>query len=535
VDAQIKKLHAANALAAKRTATKMQTGDAAADSSDPEAVEDAALKVKAKSACDHAKDMAAEVAAAGDAEKTAVVKTMAAKMCAKVNAVVQKQIRKLHAANALAVKKMAKKSAIANKLAKEAAAAEEAAVKDGKAKKAAAADKMAKKAAAAEKAAAGGGFRAAQARVEGAAHVSAHKDVKVQEDDAPAKAVGAMPAHVVEELKQGVESVEANEKRNKDEAEKACASAKAKIRDQEGDQSMQARKASIDIAMKFCHEGEESINKQEMQDGKVLGKIIKRTAQKYGLKAVKVGKASHAEDEHLGETPSSSDVSAERKLFDKTLGSEGIHVADKQGLTDAKNEALEKALHAKLGKAKARIDAQLAGQTKKVKAACEKAKNTVLTSNDSATRMAHLHKALKFCKKANAMLAQEKKQDYAVLKKVKNRVTKKFIINAHHKHLRTPAVVAASKKVDLKKEAAKEEGAMSAKVASMCAAMKTKAQAVKAAKREVAVQQATAFCKKARGLLAKQAAMNVAAMKSPAAKALSGHIAAVDLVLAELA
>merc|ERR1719502_173054 len=157
--------------------------------------------------------------------------------------------------------------------------------------------------------------------------------------------------------------------------------------------------------------------------------------------------------------------------------------------------------------------------------------------------MAHLDKALKFCKKAKKLLALEKKKDYAVLTKVKKKVMAKFTIGGPPKDQDKEDTSAANVDVGSTADDAikAKEDAMNAKVAVMCTQMKQKAETIHVYKpwmRKIAVEKAVRFCKKAKKLLAKQLSMDSAAKDQFSTKAITkqaalrSHMAKVDHALA---
>merc|ERR1711871_1067068 len=99
-----------------------------------------------------------------------------------------------------------------------------------------------------------------------------------------------------------------------------------------------------------------------------------------------------------------------------------MDINDKKGLHDAKTGEEKVELDKQIKTAKAGIDKHLEEEADDVHEACAKAKDQIKQldgKHQADERMAHLEKAIKFCKKANSVLAEEKKEDYGQLDKVK--------------------------------------------------------------------------------------------------------------------
>jgi hypothetical protein len=348
------------------------------------------------------------------------------------------------------------------------------------------------------------------------------------------KPIGKMPAKVANQLANEVHTVEESQVENEAKADALCAMAKKKVRDADGVSTADARSHGVEVALKFCHETRAQIAKQTAKDAQVLGKLAKHEAAKYGLKVVKM------KGGNSGEEP--SQVQAEKKLFSQTIGKDADFMTTKKGLKEAKNEAVHRALKKKLTQVKAKMAAHLAKEQAKVDAACKAAKDNVKKLGGKANaeaRSHHLTLALKFCKKAQGLVAQERKQDAIAMKKVKAQVegqiarsnpiaaqtssdkaqTKKTLQKDAKKLVEKKEAKAMQKVERVKQHALKEmsttEGAMKVKAAAMCKAMKDKVKALhtkNAANHKMALKQAKQFCKQARSLLAQEAKMDRAAL-----------------------
>jgi len=543
----------------------------------PEAVSDAhsvidSIKKTAEEACAHADRVAEAIEATGDATKATMAKDMATKLCAQVRAAVKKDVEKLaHAENIAGAGAMSPDDVVPEHEPEDAAPSDDAPSDDAAAaikKKADMACNHAKDEAI--KIALSGNLKAAKsaslmaaklceavkgvvnAEKEKEAVIEGHKpeaesddeddsasddeedksDDEDKEEDTPEETpavgkVGAMPASVAKELVNEAAKVHRSEKENADNAGKLCEAAKRKIRDNSDNASTEQRKASVEIAVRFCQKTTNEMKKERKADNKALGKIVKMEAKKYGLKAVKMNTKSSATKK--AKVVSTTEIAAERKVFEGSIGlKDGQHVSDKTGLKDAKNEALKDALTRKMDTAKANVDAQLHKQSAQIDLACEKAKSATAMEDNSGARMVKLDKALKFCKNAKKVLATEKKSDYAQLDKIAQKVEADNTVDDNGTSGGVKSVVDAQKM---------SEGKLTDKAAAMCAMMKAKAKALAVSSpvvRNLAMQQATEFCMKTKTLLAKQAAMDKAAKGSEATKDLQLQIQSVDAVLMDL-
>jgi len=384
-----------------------------------------------------------------------------------------------------------------------------------------------------------------------------------------AKPLGKMPKKEVVKLETKVQKVEQSEAETKATAAEECKKAKHKVRDIEGTASQEERSKAAEAAIKFCEATDKAVREMEAEDNKKIGEMASKEAQKYGLKVSKVSDShSKAVNDHT-----TTAVAAETKVFKKNIGS---HAADdmsdpKAGTKVAKNEAMAKALDKKLDESKATIVKNLSEQKAKVDAQCAKAKASIKAMGGSPSkadaRAAKLEKAIAFCKKAEGILAAEKKKDFKGLEDVKEKEYKSLgLKTSKEKAMETKAkaeatahpekVIAMDKeivkiseeeedkandeaekqekkagfvdgaaheketsgpaKADLEVATttmAKSEDDMKVKVAQMCKQMKDKVENVKDPKKQAkSMKEATAFCQKGKELLKQQVKKDEAAL-----------------------
>lgn len=387
-------------------------------------------------------------------------------------------------------------------------------------------------------------------------------------DISHAKALGKMPKKEVVRLEMQVRRVEQKELTTKANAQAECKKAKHKVRDDDGSASQEARMKAADAAIKFCEASDKAVKEMEAEDEKHIGETVAKEAKKYGLKVSKVGGDS-AEADSKDSKPTTA-VEAEDAVFKSNIGVAADEMSDpKAGTKLAKHEAMAKQLDKKLDESKATIVKNLSEQNAKVEAQCSKARasiNALSGKKKADARAAKLERAIAFCKKAEAILSAEKKKDFQGLEDVREKEYKSLGLEspqsaALKKEAEAEAkahpekVIAMDKemvKISKEEEAnansqaekqekkegfvdgaapvsedqeadkdqvvtqmSKSEDTMKVKVAVMCKQMQDKVETLTNPKKQAkSMKEATAFCLKAKGLLAKQVKKDEAALGS---------------------
>jgi len=181
---------------------------------------------------------------------------------------------------------------------------------------------------------------------------------------------------------------------------------------------------------------------------------------------------------------------------------------------------------------KAHINASLADQQKKADLLCKLTKMKIAQlggSHHAAERGRHLQHALKFCHRAQAVLARERRADYDALDRVTGMAHKwhvpaknKHLItttttNQHAQHLTWEKPKRMNPHTRIGAAASKIEGSVKMRAMAMCRMMQKKVRALGAQKtaiQELALRQAKAFCKKANSLISKEVGLDYAAVKA---------------------
>jgi len=259
----------------------------------------------------------------------------------------------------------------------------------------------------------------------------------------------------------------------------------------------------------------------------MMGVVVAKVAKKYGMKVKVVPEVK--------DTPSQTD---EKALFRKNVGS--MPLTGDKAHKMAKDEAKMRAIQKQLAKAKTNVDTQIDTQKKQIDQQCASAKKQIGSlngKNNAAKRLAHLKKAIKFCKTAHGIMHQERQQDYAELTKAEDQMIKENGLEAtaaaiKHKtkqvkeaKLDTGAGKLQAKKTHSLKTAETKISTfttdMVGKATVMCQSMQAKVKKMSAdgdfkdhpKAKAALLKQATKFCMKTRGVVKKEMNMDRAMLQ----------------------
>lgn len=209
----------------------------------------------------------------------------------------------------------------------------------------------------------------------------------------------------------------------------------------------------------------------------------------------------------------------------------------------AKNEAKMHAIQKQMVKAKSSVDMQIDAQQKQIDQQCASAKKQIGSLNgkaNAAKRLAHLKKAIKFCKTAHGIMDQERQQDYAALQTAEDQMIKENGLQATATAMKQHTKQAEEAKGDKIKPAASKPRVekthslkkaetkistfttgMVGKATVMCQSMQAKVKKMSAdgdfkdhpKAKSALLKQATDFCAKTREVVKKEMGMDRAMLQ----------------------
>jgi len=367
------------------------------------------------------------------------------------------------------------------------------------------------------------------------------KRVRHASDITSVHKTGHMPRTIVGALKHEYHALKAQKQEEDHKADIMCRMAKKKVRDTAGVTTPAMRVKAVEAAIRFCHQTKRAAKQEEKANNKKLDSLVRTEGARYGLKVVKMkhqpSNVANVKHDRITMQPSKASVEEEEKMFHKAIGKQADFASDKNALHEAMREAEHHALKGQVRRMKAKINKSLSGQQKKADILCALTKKRIAQlggAGKAAERDKHLQQALKICHASQAVLARERKADYAALNRVTGMARK---WNAKHgnkqkvKHEMTKkeAMMTKKNKAEPVKKVKKNTGhigqiesSVRARAMTMCEILKRKVRKLGAEKAEVralALRQAKAFCKKANDLVAKEVALDNAALEASKKKA----------------